>query len=92
MSCVFVCTAEGVIVVGATNRLDMIDPALLRPGRFDHVVHVPLPDAEARHAILKVTTRHMPLAEDVDLFKIAHASHSYTGFVHPVFLATKRIK
>jgi transitional endoplasmic reticulum ATPase len=72
-------SGEGVVLVGATNRLDMIDAALLRPGRFDHLVHVPLPDVEGRRDILKISSRSMPLAEDVDLHVIAAATHDFTG-------------
>jgi len=70
---------EGVVVIGATNRPDILDPALLRPGRFDRLVYVPPPDRAARLEILKVHTRHMPLAEDADLERIADATEGYTG-------------
>jgi len=70
---------EGVVVIAATNRPDIIDPALLRPGRFDRVIYVPPPDEEARLEILKVHTRRMPLAEDVDLKEIAKKTEGYTG-------------
>ncbi len=70
---------EGVVVIGATNRPDIIDPALLRPGRFDRVIYVPPPDEEARLEILKVHTRNMPLAEDVNLKEIAKRTEGYTG-------------
>ena len=70
---------EGVVVIAATNRPDIIDPALLRPGRFDRVIYVPPPDEEARLEILKVHTRRMPLAEDVDLREIARKTEGYTG-------------
>ena len=70
---------EGVVVIGATNRPDILDPALLRPGRFDRLVYVPPPDRAARLEILKVHTRRMPLAEDVDLAKIAEVTEGYTG-------------
>jgi transitional endoplasmic reticulum ATPase len=70
---------EGVVVIGATNRPDILDPALLRPGRFDRLVYVPPPDRAARLEILKVHTRRMPLAEDVDLERIADATEGYTG-------------
>ena len=56
---------EGVIVIAATNRPDVLDPALLRPGRFDRQVVVPLPDVRGREQILKVHMRKVPLAEDV---------------------------
>ena len=70
---------EGVVVVGATNRPDIIDPALLRPGRFDRIIYVPPPDLRARVEILKVHTRGMPLAEDVNLEEIARKTEGYTG-------------
>jgi len=70
---------EGVVVIGATNRPDIIDPALLRPGRFDRIIYVPPPDREARLEILKVHTRNMPLAEDVNLEEIAEITEGYTG-------------
>jgi transitional endoplasmic reticulum ATPase len=72
-------SAGGVILVGATNRLDMIDPALLRPGRFDHLVHVPLPDAKGRHDILLKCSRNMKMSADVDLHHIALATEGFTG-------------
>jgi transitional endoplasmic reticulum ATPase len=58
---------RGVVVVAATNRRDMIDPALIRPGRFDLIVDLPIPDEEARMEILKIHTRGRPLAPEVDL-------------------------
>ena len=70
---------EGVVVIGATNRPDIVDPALLRPGRFDRVIYVPPPDKEARLEIFKVHTRKMPLAEDVDLEELAEKTEGYTG-------------
>ena len=70
---------EGVVVIGATNRPDILDPALLRPGRFDRLVYVPPPDKAARLEILKVHTRRMPLAEDVDLERIAETTEGYAG-------------
>jgi transitional endoplasmic reticulum ATPase len=70
---------EGVVVIAATNRPDIIDPALLRPGRFDRLIYVPPPDEKARLEILKVHTRNMPLAEDVDLLEIAKKTEGYTG-------------
>lgn len=70
---------EGVIVVAATNRADVLDPALLRPGRFDRRVQVPTPDIKGRQGILKVHTRKTPLAQDVDLSIIAQATPGFTG-------------
>ncbi|KAG0230109.1 hypothetical protein BGW41_002607 [Actinomortierella wolfii] len=69
----------GVLVVGATNRQDLIDKALLRPGRFDRVVYVPPPDVEARLQILKIYTRDIPLATNVDLEALARETELYTG-------------
>ncbi|MEM3999824.1 MAG: CDC48 family AAA ATPase [Saccharolobus sp.] len=68
-----------VIVIGATNRPDAVDPALRRPGRFDREIEIRPPDAKARKEILQVHTRNMPLAEDVDLDKISEQTHGYTG-------------
>ncbi|KAF9344074.1 hypothetical protein BGX34_006017 [Mortierella sp. NVP85] len=71
--------AAGVLIVAATNRVDLIDKALLRPGRFDRVVYVPPPDLEARRQILGIYTRDIPLADDVDLDAIAQTTELYTG-------------
>jgi len=70
---------RNVIVIGATNRPDILDPALLRPGRFDRIIYVPPPDEKARLEILKVHTRKMPLAEDVNLEEIAKMTEGYSG-------------
>ncbi len=70
---------EGVVVLAATNRVDILDPALLRPGRFDRQVYVGAPDVRGRENILKVHSRNKPLAEDVDLNKAAKATASFTG-------------
>ncbi len=70
---------EAVIVLAATNRPDVLDPALLRPGRFDRHVTLDLPDRSAREAILKVHTRKSPLANDVDLEKIAAGTPGFSG-------------
>jgi len=67
------------VVVGATNRRDAIDPALLRPGRFETHVHVPRPDEAARRAILAVHTAEKPLAADIDLDRVAERTEGYTG-------------
>lgn len=64
-------SAESVLVVGATNRPDMLDAALMRPGRFDQAVYVPPPDENSRLEILKIHTKHVPLDVDVDLLEIA---------------------
>ncbi len=70
---------EGIIILAATNRPDVLDPALLRPGRFDRQVVVDMPDLNGREAILKVHSRNKPLAEDVDLLEIARATIGYSG-------------
>ncbi|BAA29778.1 CDC48 family AAA ATPase [Pyrococcus horikoshii] len=70
---------SGVVVIAATNRPDILDPALLRPGRFDRLILVPAPDEEARFEIFKVHTRSMPLADDVDLRELARRTEGYTG-------------
>ena len=70
---------EGVIVIAATNRPDVLDPALLRPGRFDRQVVVPLPDIQGREAILKVHMRKVPLADDVDASVIARGTPGFSG-------------
>ena len=70
---------EGVIVLAATNRQDILDPALLRPGRFDRQIYVGLPDIRGREAILKVHAKTKPLAEDVSLAQIAQATAGFTG-------------
>ncbi|MCI5910464.1 MAG: ATP-dependent zinc metalloprotease FtsH [Oscillospiraceae bacterium] len=70
---------ESVIVIAATNRRDILDPALLRPGRFDRQVVVGYPDVKGREAILKVHTRNKPLAPDVDLRVIAQSTAGFTG-------------
>ena len=68
-----------VLVIGATNRPDLLDPALLRPGRFDRIVHVDLPDREGRLHILKIHARGKPLAEDVDLEAVARDTYGFSG-------------
>ncbi len=70
---------EGVIVLAATNRQDILDPALLRPGRFDRQIYVGLPDIKGREEILKVHAREKPLAEDVVLKDVAKATAGFTG-------------
>ena len=70
---------EGVVVLAATNRVDILDPALLRPGRFDRQVYVGLPDIKGRRDILAVHARNKPLAEDVDLDKLAKGTSGFTG-------------
>jgi len=70
---------EDVVVIATTNRPDLIDSALLRPGRLDRHVHVPVPDEDARRKILEVHTREKPLADDVDLDAIARKTEGYVG-------------
>lgn len=72
-------TTAGVIVIGATNRVDVLDPALLRPGRFDRQIHIGLPDVGGREAILKVHARNLPLASGVDLSSIAKGTPGFSG-------------
>jgi transitional endoplasmic reticulum ATPase len=72
-------TLQNVLVIGATNRADILDPAVLRPGRFDGVVFVPAPDTDARLEIFKVHTGEMPLAEDVNLEELAKKTDGYSG-------------
>jgi len=68
-----------VVVIGATNRPDSLDPALRRPGRFDREIEIGVPDTEERKEVLEIHTRNMPLAEDVDLEKIATTTHGFVG-------------
>ena len=70
---------KNVIVLAATNRPDMIDPALLRPGRFDKIIEIPIPDESTRLHIFKVHTRRMPLAKEVVLEELAASTENYTG-------------
>jgi len=70
---------DRVFVIAATNRPDMLDPALLRPGRLDKLIYVPPPDKEARLEILRIHTRYMPLGDDVDLVDIAERTEGYSG-------------
>ncbi|WP_407409664.1 CDC48 family AAA ATPase [Methanobrevibacter sp.] len=68
-----------VVVIGATNRPDSLDPALRRPGRFDREIEIGVPDTEERKEVLEIHTRNMPLSEDVDLDKIASTTHGFVG-------------
>ena len=70
---------QSIVVIGATNRPNLVDPALLRPGRFDELVYVGTPDAPGREHILKIHTAKMPLAEDVDLADLAGKTERFTG-------------
>lgn len=72
-------TLQNVLVIGATNRADILDPAVLRPGRFDGVVFVPPPDYDARVEIFQVHTRRMPLDSGVDIEKLAELTEGYSG-------------
>lgn len=69
----------GIVVLAATNRPDILDPALLRPGRFDKIISIPMPDYETRLSILKVHTKKMPLAKNVNLEDITKSTDGYTG-------------
>jgi len=70
---------EDVVVMAATNRPDILDPAVLRPGRFDRLIYVPQPDTNARLDIFKLYTKGMPLAKDVDLVHLANITKDYSG-------------
>jgi len=70
---------KGVVVIGATNRPDILDPGMMRPGRFDRVLYVPPPDEKARLAIFKIHTKEMPLADDVQLEDLSTRTEGYTG-------------
>ncbi len=72
-------TSEGVILIAATNRPDVLDPALMRPGRFDRQIVIDLPDVKGREGILKVHTRKTPLAKNVDLTRIARGTPGFSG-------------
>lgn len=68
-----------IIVIGATNRPNAIDPALRRPGRFDREIEIGVPDKAGRNEVLQIHTRNMPLAEDIDLKRLSDVTHGYTG-------------
>src|SRR5437016_3584203 len=70
---------HGVVVLAATNRVDMIDTALLRPGRFDKIVYVPKPNVKTRQKILEIHTKGKPLSRDVDLIRIAEVTEGFSG-------------
>lgn len=70
---------KNVFIIGATNRPDIIDPAVLRPGRLDQLIYIPLPDEKSREAILKSNLRKSPLAPDVDLIYLAKVTHGFSG-------------
>lgn len=68
-----------VFIIGATNRPDIIDPALLRPGRLDQLIYIPLPDEDSRHQIFKACLRKSPVSKDVDLRALAKYTHGFSG-------------
>ncbi|WP_296219925.1 AAA family ATPase, partial [uncultured Sphingomonas sp.] len=70
---------QSVVVIGATNRPNLVDPALLRPGRFDELIYVGVPDEAGRRRILGIQTAKMPLAHDVDLDVVARRTERFTG-------------
>jgi transitional endoplasmic reticulum ATPase len=70
---------HNVVIIGATNRLDMVDSALLRPGRFDRIIEVPLPDSKERENIFKIHTKKKPLADDVDFTKLVEQTEGCSG-------------
>jgi transitional endoplasmic reticulum ATPase len=70
---------QSVVVIGATNRPNLIDPALLRPGRFDELIYVSVPDEPGRRRILSIHTGKMPLGDDVDLDRLAARTPRFTG-------------
>ncbi|HKZ94860.1 MAG TPA: AAA family ATPase [Candidatus Bathyarchaeia archaeon] len=72
-------TLEDVVIIAATNRPDIVDPAVLRPGRFDRLIYVPEPDEKARLEIFKLYTKNMPLAKDVNIEYMANTSKGYSG-------------
>lgn len=70
---------KNVFIIGATNRPDIIDPAILRPGRLDQLIYIPLPDEKSREAILKANLRKSPIAKEVDLCYIAKITQGFSG-------------
>src|SRR5437763_7963380 len=70
---------HGVVVLAANNRIEMIDSALLRPGRFDKILYVPKPDVNTRHKILEIHTKGKPIGQDVDLRGIAEKTEGFSG-------------
>jgi transitional endoplasmic reticulum ATPase len=70
---------HNVLIIGATNRLDIIDPALLRPGRFDRIIEVPKPDAKSREHIFRIHTKRKPLADDISFAKLVELTEGFTG-------------
>jgi transitional endoplasmic reticulum ATPase len=70
---------RGVLVLGATNRADMLDPAILRPGRFDEIIRIPLPDDEGRQEIFKVHLKGKPVTGEIDIGALVKASAGFSG-------------
>jgi len=70
---------HNVLIIGATNRLDIVDEALLRPGRFDRIIKVPMPDVKARENIFKIHTKKKPIAKDVDFTKLVELTKGFSG-------------
>ncbi len=70
---------HNVLIIGATNRLDIVDPAILRPGRFDRIIEVPLPDSEGRKKIFRIHTKKKPLASDVDFDRLVEMTDGFSG-------------
>jgi transitional endoplasmic reticulum ATPase len=79
---------KDVVVIGATNRPDIVDPALLRPGRFDRLLYIPPPDLESRIQIMKIHTRSLPLAEDAKIEQLAERTEGFTGADIASFVST----
>jgi transitional endoplasmic reticulum ATPase len=67
------------LIIGATNRLDIVDEALLRPGRFDRIIEVPNPDSKGRQHIFEIHTKNKPLASDVDITKLVELTNGFSG-------------
>jgi transitional endoplasmic reticulum ATPase len=74
-----VVSLEDIVVIAATNRPDMVDPAILRPGRFDRLIYVPEPDEKSRTQIFKIYTKNVPLAKDVSLSQLIAVTKNYSG-------------
>merc|ERR1712185_187314 len=70
---------KSVFVIGATNRPDILDPAIMRPGRLDQLIYIPLPDFDSRHSIFKANLRKSPLADDLDLDHMANITEGFSG-------------
>jgi len=70
---------EDIVVIAATNRPDIVDPAVLRPGRFDRLIYVPEPDEKSRLQIFKIYTKNVPLAKDVDILQLVVMAKNYSG-------------